>query len=235
VATCKAAWGPKPLKNEQRRHHPCRMHGLPDNYAPLPGQHHGLGGNSPAVRLVLQSRWMKPLARRPPPGVATMSRLDRNIKRLIAKRYCLDLAREAVRDLSGVIFEFGLGYGRTYDHLRSIFPARDIFVFERDITLAHPACIPDDRHLFLGDLREILPRLSERFFQSVSLLHIDLGSKYPEMDQQLISELFPLVEPMMKVDSVVIADLALPDSRWERIPLPAELETGSTYFYRVTK
>jgi hypothetical protein len=164
-----------------------------------------------------------------------MSRLDRNIKRLIAKRYCLDSAREMIRDLGGVVFEFGLGYGRTYDHLRSLFPARDIFVFERDITLAHPACIPDESHLFLGDIRETLPRLSARFFQSVSLLNIDLGSKYPEEDQQLIAEIFPLVEPMMKVDSVVISDLALSAAQWGRIPLPAEMETGSTYFYRVTR
>ena len=164
-----------------------------------------------------------------------MSRLDRNIRRLIAQRYCLDLAREVIRDLSGVIFEFGLGYGRTYDLLRSIFPARDIFVFERDITIAHPACIPDDRHLFLGDMRETLPPLSARFFQSVSLLHIDLGSKYPAEDPQLIAEIFPLVRPMMEVGAVVVTDLALPDTQWERVPLPAEMETGSMYFYRAPK
>ena len=60
-----------------------------------------------------------------------MSRLERFIRRLRAQRACPDAAESLVRDLEGPVLEFGLGNGRTYDHLRQRFPDREIFVFER--------------------------------------------------------------------------------------------------------
>ena len=90
-----------------------------------------------------------------------MSRLDSFIRRLTAQRACLDRAAEIIRDLDGPVLELGLGNGRTYDHLRSILPDREIFVFERKVA-AHPDCIPDDAHLISGDLAETLPRAAER-------------------------------------------------------------------------
>ncbi len=74
-----------------------------------------------------------------------MSRLDSAIRRLQAQRACLDAAAALVAGLPGPVLELGLGNGRTYDHLREILPAREIFVFERRIA-AHPASIPDERH-----------------------------------------------------------------------------------------
>jgi len=84
-----------------------------------------------------------------------MSRLDSFIRRVTAQRDCLNAAAELVRDLSGPVLEFGLGNGRTYDHLRSLLPGRPIFVFERQVA-AHPDCIPPDECLLLGDLHETL-------------------------------------------------------------------------------
>ena len=49
------------------------------------------------------------------------------------------------------------GNGRTYDHLRDLFPGRDIYVFERKVA-AHPDCIPADDRLFLGDADQSIPR-----------------------------------------------------------------------------
>ncbi len=54
---------------------------------------------------------------------------------------------------AGPILEVGLGNGRTYDHLRDLFPRRDIYVFERQVA-AHPDCVPPDDRLFLGEARE---------------------------------------------------------------------------------
>ena len=91
-----------------------------------------------------------------------MSRLDSFIRRLEAQRACLEHVSEVLTDVEGCVFELGLGNGRTYDHLRALFPAREIFAFEIRLA-AHPDCIPDDSHLFLGDFLDVLPTLASRF------------------------------------------------------------------------
>jgi len=53
-----------------------------------------------------------------------VSRLDSFIRRLEAQRACLDHAAGLIGGLDGVVLELGLGNGRTYDHLRSLFPSR---------------------------------------------------------------------------------------------------------------
>lgn len=55
-----------------------------------------------------------------------MSRLDSMIRRLQAQRATLEHAAERVSEHEGVALEFGLGNGRTYDHMRHILPGRDI-------------------------------------------------------------------------------------------------------------
>ncbi|TMJ23301.1 MAG: hypothetical protein E6G95_19715 [Alphaproteobacteria bacterium] len=86
-----------------------------------------------------------------------MSRLDSFIARMQAQRDCLNFLKPAVAALPGPILEVGLGNGRTYDHLRDLFPGRDIYVFERTVA-AHPDCIPPDDRLFLGEARESILR-----------------------------------------------------------------------------
>src|SRR5260370_42633198 len=84
-----------------------------------------------------------------------MSRLDSFIRRLEAQRACLDRAAQLIRGLGGDVLELGLGNGRTYDHLRTLLPDRDIFVCERQV-MAHPDCVPPSHMLLLGDMRETL-------------------------------------------------------------------------------
>jgi len=84
-----------------------------------------------------------------------MSRLDSFIRRLEAQRACLDRAAELIRDIDGFVLELGLGNGRTYDHLRSLFSDRKIYVCERQVA-AHPDCVPPPDMLILGDMRETL-------------------------------------------------------------------------------
>ncbi len=102
-----------------------------------------------------------------------MSRLDSFIRRLEAQRACIDAAAEMIAALEGPVFELGLGNGRTYDHLRERLEGREVFVFERQLA-AHPACIPDPAHLFLGDIHETLPAAVARFEGRVALIHSDI-------------------------------------------------------------
>jgi len=90
-----------------------------------------------------------------------MSRLDSFIARMQAQRDCLNFLKPSVDALTGPILEVGLGNGRTYDHLRDLFPGRDIYVFERKVA-AHPDCIPPDDRLFLGEAREAIPRAAQK-------------------------------------------------------------------------
>ena len=99
-----------------------------------------------------------------------MSRLDSFIARMQAQRDCLNFLKPAVAALPGPILEVGLGNGRTYDHLRDLFPGRDIYVFERTVA-AHPDCIPPDDRLFLGEAREAIPHAARQLGAAAALIH----------------------------------------------------------------
>src|SRR5258708_19624663 len=86
-----------------------------------------------------------------------MSRLDGFIARMQAQGDCLNFLKPAVHALPGPILEVGLGNGRTYDHLRGLFPDREIYVFERKVA-AHPDCVPPADRLFLAEARDPTPR-----------------------------------------------------------------------------
>ena len=161
-----------------------------------------------------------------------MSRLDSGIRRLQAQRACIDHAAELIRDLAGFVFEFGLGNGRTFDHLRERLAGREIFVFERAI-VAHPDCIPSEDHLIRGDLRETLPALAPQFRDSVALLHMDIGSGERGESERLAAELAPHIAPVMRTGGIIASDMPLPFARWISQPLPAEVEEGRYHFYRV--
>ena len=59
-----------------------------------------------------------------------MSRLDAVIGRLKSQRSCLNAAVALIGEAPGHVLELGLGNGRTYDHLRLLFPNRNIYVFD---------------------------------------------------------------------------------------------------------
>ena len=84
------------------------------------------------------------------------SRLDSAIARLMTLRICLDWAAAETLGRPGPVMEFGLGNGRSYDHLRKRLPGRDIHVFDRHVA-AHPDCVPPADRLWLGDFRATAP------------------------------------------------------------------------------
>ncbi len=160
-----------------------------------------------------------------------MSRLDSVIRRLEAQRACLNLAAEMIRDLPGPVLELGLGNGRTYDHLREIFPDREIFVFEREVA-ADPDCVPDAAHLLLGDIHETLPAAVARFGPSVALVHSDLGTGDAELNRRLAGFLAACLPGLLRPGGVVIADQDVSLEGAVALPLPEGVGPGRYFIYR---
>ena len=162
-----------------------------------------------------------------------MSRLDSAIRRLMAQRACLDRARDLLARTPGHVFELGLGNGRTYDHLRESFPEREIFVFEKKIS-AHPSCIPDEAHLFLGDVLEALPAVAERFRGTVALVHADIGSGVTEDNRRLAARLSPLLPPLLAAGALVVSDQEMTLPAATPLDLPDGVARGRYHMARAT-
>jgi hypothetical protein len=160
-----------------------------------------------------------------------MSRLDSFIRRLEAQRACLDHAARLIADLQGNALEFGLGNGRTYDHLRHRLPGRDIYVFDRHVA-AHPDCIPPAARLFVGDFLETLPRAAEELGPHSVLAHLDIGSGDEAASKALAAAMTPLVLRLLTKGAVVVSDQRIDDPALEELPLPAGIEPGRYYLRR---
>lgn len=161
-----------------------------------------------------------------------MSRLDSAIRRLNAQRDCLERAAELLGDVSGHILELGLGNGRTYDHLRVLFPYRKIFVFDRHVA-AHPSCIPEEPYMILGDVLETLRTAQEWIGDRVALVHNDIGSGDPIKSGQVSGALAWMLAPLLVPGAVVISDQDLSPTAWDSIPLPRCVAPGRYYMWRV--
>jgi hypothetical protein len=160
-----------------------------------------------------------------------VSRLDINIRRLKAQRDCLNLAAAAIRGLPGPVFEFGLGNGRTYDHLRETLPEREIFVFERDVA-AHPDCIPDEAHLYRGDFHDTLPVAAARFAGQVALVHADIGSADLARDARLAAFVAGHLPGLLRAGGIVASDRDVAFAGAEPLALPETVAPGVYYMYR---
>lgn len=160
-----------------------------------------------------------------------MSRLDSFIRRLEAQRACLDLAAAQIAGRSGVIFELGLGNGRTYDHLRGLLPGRAIYVFERKVA-AHPDCIPPADHLFEGDIDRTLPAAVARFAGQVCLVHSDIGSGDEAMNAEIAAFLSRTLPPALAPGALVLSDQRLTLPGTEPLPLPEGVKPGRYYLLR---
>ncbi|WP_374378092.1 class I SAM-dependent methyltransferase [Dongia sp.] len=155
-----------------------------------------------------------------------MSRLDSFIRRLEAQRACLATGAELVRDVPGVVLELGLGNGRTFDHLREICPARDIYVFDRQVA-AHPDCIPAPERLFLGDFTETLSLALARLGRhAAAFIHVDLGSGDAAASQALARRLTPQIVALMAPGAVIVSDQAIDDPALAPLPLPPDVKPG---------
>ncbi|MBL9035543.1 MAG: hypothetical protein JNN33_12315 [Rhodospirillaceae bacterium] len=160
-----------------------------------------------------------------------MSRLDSFIRRLEAQRACLDHAARLIADLPGNVLEFGLGNGRTYDHLRDRLPARDIYVFDRQVA-AHPDCIPPTERLFLGDFRDTLPKAIRQLGQATALANLDIGSGDEAASRALARIMTPQVLQLLRPGGILISDQPVEDAALEALPLPAGIKPGRYFLQR---
>ncbi|MBV8185974.1 MAG: hypothetical protein JOY64_29040 [Alphaproteobacteria bacterium] len=161
-----------------------------------------------------------------------MSRLDSFIARMQAQRDCLNFLKPAIDALPGPIFEAGLGNGRTYDHLRQLFPGRDIFVFERKVA-AHPDCIPPDGRLFLGEVAESIPRAAETLGACGALIHSDLGTGDHAANMEMGRWLGRALDRLAAPGGYVLANQPLDVPRWQRRPDPPGVPKDRYFLYRV--
>jgi hypothetical protein len=160
-----------------------------------------------------------------------VSRLDSAIRRLEAQRDCLALAARLIVDLPGNVLEMGLGNGRTYDHLRTLLPGREIFVFDRRVA-AHPDCIPDDEHALIGDFRETVPAALVRLGSSTALAHCDTGSGDSAATRALADWLGPALDPLLAPGAIVVSDQSLEAAGWTALEIPENVPPGRYYIYR---
>ena len=63
----------------------------------------------------------------------SISRLEKLYFRLEAQNACLGWAFTQIAGKPGIVFEIGLGLGRSFDHLRRYLPGREIFAFDRQV------------------------------------------------------------------------------------------------------
>lgn len=162
-----------------------------------------------------------------------MSRLDSVIRRLRAQRACLDMAEGLIAGITGPILELGLGNGRTFDHLRSLFPDREIFVYDRQVA-AHPDCIPDERHMIIGDIRETLPLALSRIGAPAALAHADIGTGDKAINAEIAAFLSRTLPRLMAPDAVILADRPLAMEGWREQGLPSGVRPGRYFVYRRT-
>jgi hypothetical protein len=160
-----------------------------------------------------------------------MSRLDSFIARMQAQRAGLNFLKEKVDRLAGPILEIGLGNGRSYDHLRELFPDRDIYVFERKVA-AHPQCIPPDDRLFTGDVQESLPRAARQLGATAALVHTDLGTGEHEAHMAMGAWLGPSIDLLVGSGGYVYSNQPLEVARWETLPEPPGVPSGRYFLYR---
>jgi hypothetical protein len=160
-----------------------------------------------------------------------VSRLDSFIRRLEAQRACLDLAARLIAELEGDVLELGLGNGRTYDHLRWLFPDRKIYVCERSVA-AHPDCVPPPELLILGDMRSTLQTAHALLGGRIALAHLDPATGDVAASRALAAELAPLIMALLRSGGILVSEPAIVRDELSPVPLPESVAPGRYNLYR---
>jgi hypothetical protein len=127
--------------------------------------------------------------------------------------------------MDGDLLELGLGNGRTYDHLRQLFPDRRIYVCERRVA-AHPDCIPPAEFLLLGDMRDTLPAARQTLGRRIALAHLDPATGDGAASRALAAELAPLIVPLLRPGGVLVSEPAIDHAALTPLPLPESVAPG---------
>ena len=189
--------------------------------------------NSPSQVQPLQStlppllcKWGSPKAEKQK-NFPSMSRLDSFIRRLSAQRDILNDIRDQLSGIEGPILELGLGNGRTYDHLRELFPDRRIIAFDREAH-AYSASTPDPDNLVLGEIKET----AQDFLGiGAALAHADIGTGHDDIDAVTLTWLPQLMAGVLKPGGIAVSGLPLAHPGLMAMPQPATVPQGRYFLY----
>lgn len=163
-----------------------------------------------------------------------MSRLDAVIARLKAQRSCLNAAVDLLGDTPGHVLELGLGNGRTYDHLRKLFPNRNIFVFDKEVA-SHPDCRPPGDRLFLGAMADTLVAAAAKLGPDAALIHADIGYGDAEATERNVAAIGPLLPNLLRQGGFVYCDQCLDRiSELKTVVMPSDVRAGRYFGYQKT-
>lgn len=158
-----------------------------------------------------------------------MSRLDTFINRMSAQR---DILNHVAHDLGlppqGPVLEVGLGNGRTFNHLRELFPDRRIVAFDRAMN-AHKSSVPADADLVLGEIDETAKTFAGA---GAALVHADIGTGYADKDAVTLSWLPQMVADMLQPGGFAVSGLALVHPQLEALPRLPTVSEGRYFMYR---
>lgn len=157
-----------------------------------------------------------------------MSRLDSFIRRLTAQRDTLNAIADMVRQTEGPVMEFGLGNGRTYDHLRELFADRRIVAFDREVR-SYSASTPPAENMVTGDIKE-----SGQAFVGIgaALAHADIGTGHDDIDAITLTWLPQLMVGVLARGGIAVSGLPLDRPELEPLPLPPGIKEGRYFLYR---
>ncbi|MFC6688176.1 class I SAM-dependent methyltransferase [Jhaorihella thermophila] len=159
------------------------------------------------------------------------TRLDVFIDRMVSQRACLDFAIAETAQMTGPVYELGLGNGRTYHHMREKIEGRHIYVFERKVE-SHPDSTPPEELTVLGDVMETLPAILVRFGPVASLIHADLGGHNLQKNDAFARKVSPLIEPMLAPGGIMVSSDRMYFETLEELPLPPGAVPGRCFLYR---
>jgi hypothetical protein len=158
-----------------------------------------------------------------------MSRLDSFIRRLSAQRDILNHVQQDIElPAGGPVMEIGLGNGRTFNHLREIFPGRRIVAFDRALG-AHASSIPEPGNFILGEISETAPTF---IGSEASLVHADIGTGYDDKDAVTLTWLPQLVAGLLASGGIAVSGLPLEHEQLEALAIPSSVEAGRYFLYR---
>ncbi|MGQ0565891.1 MAG: class I SAM-dependent methyltransferase [Gemmobacter sp.] len=158
-----------------------------------------------------------------------MSRLDSFIRRLTAQRDILNATAPLVPP-QGDILEIGLGNGRTWSHLRALFPDRRIVAFDRALG-AHGTCIPSADDLVLGEIAQTAAAFAGG---GAALVHADIGTGHDDRDAVTLTWLPALAADLLARGGLAISGLPLDQPALVALPLPPGIEADRYFICRKT-
>jgi hypothetical protein len=158
-----------------------------------------------------------------------MSRLDTFISRMSAQRDILNHVAQVIGlPPEGAVLEVGLGNGRTYSHLRQLFPNRRIVAFDRALN-AHRTILPEGDDFVQGEINETGKQFAGK---DAALVHADIGTGYPDSEAVIISWLPQIVADMLQSGGIAVSGLPLAHPQLEALPRLPTVEEGRYHMYK---